>query len=147
MIVMTEVISREDVKKTLNSLERDFLKYQKRITPLVLFIVLFFGFFLVRFFRAISVIAMWTSLTISILILTYWIVKYFVYKSTIRTVSLSAIHMLHADMMLKFKEKKIPMLPLSDSAQGSFSDVIDSRKAVLIYILFFVVILLNYIFF
>ena len=147
MIVMTELLSSEDVKKTLNSLKHDFLNYQKKTTPLVFFIVLFFGVFLVGIFRTVNVIAIWTSLIISILILTYWLVKYFVYWNAIKTVLLSATHVLQANMMLQFKEKKVPMLPTGGSIQESFSTIITPRKATLLYILFLAIVLLNYIFF
>jgi len=76
---MTDSLSDKDIKESLNSLRHEFLQYQKRITPVAILVALFFGIFLVRIFRASNLLVTWLFLLISLLILTYWLVKFFVY--------------------------------------------------------------------
>ena len=140
---MTDSLSDKDIKESLNSLRHEFLQYQKRITPVAILVALFFGFFLVRIFWASNLLVMWLFLLISLLILTYWLVKFFVYLNAIKLISHSVAQMLQAEMMLKFKEKKMPILPFN-SGQEKLQNVLDSRKMIALYFLCVGAILLSY---
>ncbi|MGQ4833957.1 MAG: hypothetical protein ACP6IS_08665 [Candidatus Asgardarchaeia archaeon] len=137
-----EYTSRDKLNMALKSIRAEFSSYQTRATPLLLSLSILIGIILVRIFPYLSIPLLLTS----IVILIFWVIKFLVYESAIKTMLLSSSYLLQMDTQMAFGKKLTAMQMLNANENLASSTMILNRKRViLIFLLLLLTYLINYV--